>query len=343
MSDQTDREAAMKYLKQVCVAIATLLVLYGIVQLLNFLSDLANVHMSYYLWLAFHVIAAVLIIFIGFRVYSVAKTIRVTHLIRLWREAHPQFLVPLLGCAVLLPFILYPLPASTFIHPQPFRPYSVHDSISFPYRLDYKWNLQSGGSVEMYTTYNYPTMPYKILVDIISTNQGWIVIPYEIDGSNAILEALGPARANINIGMIDNGRYIFKVVMSDAVDIFEIYKTDNRFWLEEMVTKRGKIVQKGEFEKRLDGFKVEFIGFPSIDNETRTFVLETIQEIGGEIIETKSYFEGWTVYVYFYYGGDLSSLRQIIREIATTHPKYMIGIHSNTGWYALTWVPDSYQ
>lgn len=195
----------------------------------------------------------------------------------------------------------------------------------------------------MYTTHIYSTTPYQIRIDVILMSQGWIIIPYEIDGSNALLEALGPARANINLGMIDNGRYIFKVVMSDAVDIFEIYKTDNRFWLEEVMTTRGKIVQKSEFEKRLDGFKVEFIRFPNIDNETKTFVLETIQEIDGEIIETKSYFEGWTVYVCFCYGGDLSSLRQIIRQIATTHPKYMIGIHSNTGWYALTWVSDSYQ
>lgn len=143
----------------------------------------------------------------------------------------------------------------------------------------------------MYTTYTYPTMPYRILIDVISISQGWVIIPYEIDGSNAIAQAFGPARAEIELGMIENGNYIFKVVMSDAIDIFEIHKTNNKFWLEEVRVTKGTVIQKSEFDKRLDGFKVEFIGFPNIDNKTKDFVLESIQEVGGEIINTESYYE----------------------------------------------------
>jgi len=324
----------MKYLKQICYAVAVLLVLFGIVQMLNFLSDLANIYVSYYLWIAFQIVAAILIIFIGFRVYSIAKTIKATNLTQLWREMRPQFLGLTLGCSVLLTVTLYPLPASSSIYPQIFQLYSGHYPISLPYKLDYKWDLESGGSIQMYTTYAYPTMPYRILIDVISISQGWVIIPYEIDGSNAICQAFGPARAEIELGMIENGNYIFKVVMSDIIDIFDIHKTNNKFWLEEVRVTKGTVVQKSEFDKRLDGFKVEFIGFPNIDNKTKDFVLESIQEVGGEIIDTESYYEGWTVYVYFYYGGDLSNLRQIIIELAKDNLWYWIRISSNTGWFA---------
>lgn len=334
MTEKKSRELTMKYLKQVCFAVATLLVLYGIIQLLNLLSDLANIYVSYCLWVAFQIVAAILIIFIGFRVYSIAKTIKATNLMQLWREMRPQFLGLILGCSVLLTVTLYPLPASSSIYPQIFQPHSDHYPISFQYKLNYKWNLEGGGSIQMYTTYNYPTMPYQILVDVISMSQGWVIIPYEIDGSNAILQAFGPARAEIELGMIENGHYIFKVVMSDALDIFEIHKTDNKFWLDEVKVTKGAVVQKNGFAKRLDGFKVEFIGFPNIDNETKDFVLESIREIGGEIIDTESYYEGWTVHVYFCYCGDLSNLRQIIIELAKNNLWYWIRISSNVGWFA---------
>jgi hypothetical protein len=336
VTEQKSQEPTTKYLKQVCFAVAILLVLYGIVQVLNFLSDFASIYVSYYLWVAFQIIAAILIIFIGFRVYSIAKTIKATNLTQLWKEVRPQLLGLTLGCFVLVTFTLYPLPASNPVYPQIFQPYSGHYPISFPYRLNYRWNLESGGSIQMYTTYNYPTMPYQILVDVISVSKGWVVIPYEIDGSNAILQAFGPAGAEIKLGVTENGNYIFKVVMSDAIDIFEIHKTDNKFWLEEVRVTRGSVVQKDEFDKRLDGFKVEFVGFPNIDNETKDFVLENIQEIGGEIIDTESYYEGWTISMYFYYGGDVSNLRQVIIELAKNNRWYWIRISSNMGWFAQT-------
>lgn len=186
----------------------------------------------------------------------------------------------------------------------------------------------------MYTTHIYPTMPYQILFDLTLMSEAWVIVPYEIDGSNAILQAFGPARAEIELGMIENGNYIFKVVMSDTIDIFEIQKTDNTFWLGEVRVTKGTVVQKSEFDRRLDGFKVEFIGFPNIDNETKDFVLESIQEVGGEIIKTESHSEGWNFYAYFYYGGDLPNLRRIIIELAKNNLWYWIRISSNTGWFA---------
>jgi len=340
---QSEREEVLRYLKHVCFAVAVLLVLYGIIQLLNFLSDLAGIYVSYYLWLSFHVIAAILIIFIGFRVYSMSKTIKVTQLASFWAGFRPHLLVLLLSCLAIFPVILYPLPASSFIYPQPLRQYYIHNPITFSYKLNYKWDFQEGGSIQMITTHIYPTMPYRILIDVINVRKGWIVVPYGIDGSGAMLEALGPATASIKLGFIANGDYVLKIVMSDAVDIFVIRKTDNKFWVEQTKVMKGYVVQKSEFEKRLDGFTVEFIGSPNIDNETKNFVLEKIQEMNGEIVDIKSYFEGWTVCWYFYYTGEYSSLRQIIREVATKHPNYMIGIYSNTGWRSMTWVPQSYQ
>jgi len=340
---QGEREAALRYLKQVCFALALLLILYGVIQLLNFLLDLANIYVGYYLWLSFHVLAAFVIIFIGFRVYSIAKTIKMTHLTVVVGGFRPHLFVLLLSCLALLPVILYPLPASSFIYPQPLRSYFIHNPISFSYKLNYGWNFQEGGFVWMITTHIYPTMPYRILTDVINVYNGWIVVPYEIDGSGAILQAVGPATAKIQLGFIANGDYVLKIVMSDAVDIFLIRKTNNKFWVEQIKAIKGQVVQKSEFERRLDGFKVEFIGFPNIDNETKTFVLEKIQEIGGEIVDTESYFEGWSVWWLFYYSGEYSSLRQIIREVATKKPNYMIGIYSNTGWRTMTWVPESYQ
>jgi hypothetical protein len=54
---ESDKEDSMKYLKQIAVAVALLLVLYGIVQLLNFLFDLANFPGVYYLLAFFQIIA----------------------------------------------------------------------------------------------------------------------------------------------------------------------------------------------------------------------------------------------------------------------------------------------
>lgn len=109
---RADKEYAMKYLKQVSIAVAILLVLYGIAQLLNFLFDLANFPGAYYLLALFQIIAAVLFIFIGFRVYSVAKTIKSANLANLWEMGRNQIHALLLGSLALLPLMLYPLLSS---------------------------------------------------------------------------------------------------------------------------------------------------------------------------------------------------------------------------------------
>jgi len=335
------REVAMKYLRQICVAVAILLVLYGVVQLLNFLSDLANIYVSYYLWIAFQIIVAVLIIFIGFRIYSVAKTIIATNLAQLWREARPQFLVILLGCLTLLPVTLFPLPGSNTLCSQLSQLHRVHNPISFSYRLYYHWNYQTGGSISISTTNEYRHGGFQILLDIIPIGNlkpvGWVVIPYQIYDPPGLHPCIiSPAIARIELGRIENGIYIFKIVMSSAIDVFEVHKTNSEFYLEEVRATKGTVVEKSEFEKRLDGFMVRFTGFPDIDNETKNFVSDSIQEIGGVIDETKPYSQGWSVDLLFYYSGDFSSLRQIIVEIAKNHPEYWIRISSNIGWRAQT-------
>jgi len=328
----------MKHLRQACFAIAAILILYGIVRLSNLLLDLVKIYVSHYLWIAFQIIATILIIFIGLRVYSIAKTIKAARFTLIWRESRTPLLVLLLGCLALASVTCYPLSALDSIFPQPFRPFSLHDPISFSYELNYRWNVEKGGSIQMYTKRIYNSMPYEIVVDIISVSNNWVVVPYEIDGSNAIFQALGPATAEIRLGMIENGNHAFVVVMNNATDLFQIHKTDNMFWVEEVNALMGFVVQKNEFERRLDGFNVAFIGFPNIEEETIDFVFESIQQIGGAIIKNESDYGGWTAYIYFYYSGNLSNLRQIILEVAEGHPKYMVGIYSNTGWYELTWM-----
>jgi len=327
MSEHLSRESTKGYLRQISIAVAILLVLYGIVKLLNFLSDLAKIDLSYYLWTTFQIIVSLLIIFIGFRVYSIAKMLRLVDFVQLWREARPQLLALVLGVMALLPAV-NPIYSS----------YSdlIHNPISFSYKLDYRWNSQSGGSIHMYTTFIYSSSPYQILIDIKTTSQGWTIIPYEIDGSHAYLCMLGPAHVEIVLGMIENGDYVFKVLMSDALDLYKIHKTNNSFWIEEINAINGFVVQKNDFEKRLDGYKLVFQIFPDIDNETKDFVLERVEEIGGVIVGTEILYEGREVHVYFYYEDSFSSLRQIILDVAREYPEYMIAFHSNTGWYTLT-------
>jgi len=108
-----NKEAATRYMKQVFIAVAILLVLYGIAQLLNFLLDLSNFPSGYYLFLLFQIIVAVLAIFIGFRVYSLARTIKLTNLTKIWQAERFQILTLLLGSLPLLPLMLYPLPHSS--------------------------------------------------------------------------------------------------------------------------------------------------------------------------------------------------------------------------------------
>lgn len=335
MSEAASQKAAMKYLRQICIAVAALLVLYGVLYLLTFLSDFTNVTVSYHLWIFFQIIAATLIIFIGLRVYSVARTVRQINLGQFWHEARPHLLALLLGCVTLLPIALYPLPSSNLFNTQPFQPYSAHAPISFSYILNYGWNFQEGGSIEMYTTHNYPTMPYLILVDIIPTVQGWVVIPYKIDGSNAFLEAFGPARAEIKLGIIGNGDHVFKVVMSNTIDLFQIHKTYNKFWVEETRTSMGSVVQKSEFEKRLDGFTITFGWAES--NDIRLYALDLVKEAGGEIIDTNIPEYPNPISIRFYFEDTFDKLSNIILDLAKRYPNSSISIHGNDKHYASTY------
>lgn len=338
MNDIENRRVATKYLTQICIAVAILLIFYGVMWFLSAFSDIANFSVSYYLWIFFQMIVAILILFIGFKVYCVAKTIKVANLTRLWSGTRSQILAIILGCLTFLPLIFSPLSTSTVLHTQLFQPDPMHLPISFPYRLDYHWNYETGVCITIYTAFDFSHGGVQILFDIVPMGNlkllGWAVTPYEIYASpGAHIQVLMPARATIKLGKIKNGVYVFKIVMSDAIDVFEIHKTENRFYLEALNVTKGIVAQKSEFEKRLDGFSVSFIGYPNIDSKTKEFVLSRVLEMGGMILDTESCFEGWSVDVLFYYAGDFSNLRQIIIRIARNSTQYWIRIKSNTGWF----------
>lgn len=337
MSDVKNQRAAMKNLKQICIAVAILLILYGVVHLLGAFSDLANFSVGQYSWIFCQIIVAVLILFIAFRVYCMSKIIELTDLPRLRSGTRPQILAVVLAGLTFLPFIFSPLSASTTLYTQLFQPNPIHLPISFPYRLEYRWNYEGGARIKIYTTFRFSHGGVQILLDIVPLGDlkllGWAVTPYKIYSSPDMHpQVISSASATIKLGKIKNGVYIFKIVMSDAVDVFEINKTESRFSLEAAKATKGTVVQKSGFEKRLDGFRVEFIGYTNIDNNTKEFVLGKIREIGGNILGTRSYYEGWSVDVDFYYSGAFCDLRQIIIEIAENTTQYWIRIESNTGW-----------
>lgn len=334
MSEADSQKATMNCVKQICIAVAALLILYGFLHVLNLLSDFANVAISYYLWIFFQIVVAFLVIFIGLRIYSIARTIRQTSLKPLWHEIRAHLLALLVGCITLLPMALYALPASNLSLTKPFQPYSAHTPISFSYRLDYGWNFQSGGFIYMYTTQIYRTTPYQILVDVIPTIKGWIVVPYKIDGSSAVLQSLGPARAEINLGSIGNGDYVFKVVMNDVTDLFEIHKIDNKLWVEETRTSMGSVVQKSEFEKRLDGFTIGYGWAES--NEIRLYALDLIKETGAEVIDTDIPEYPNPISVRFYFNGTFDKLSSIILDLAKQYPNSSIYIYGNDKHYETT-------
>lgn len=329
MSDRADHEAAMKYLKQICIAVAIFLLFYGALLILNLLLNVADFPVGDGLRILSQVIVAIFLIFIGIRIYSVAKTIRATSPPQLWRRTRPYLSAALLGCITLLPIMLYPLPFSSSLYTRPFLLYSSHTPISFEYVLSDSWDFRNGGAIYMFTTYRYPSMCYQILVDNISTSQGWIIMPYAIDGSNAVLTAFGPAEAEIELGFIENGDYDLEIVMSDSTDSFRIHKTESKFWIEEAKSSLGSVFSEDEFEKRLDGFVIDF-GFEE-NNEIRSYAVRSIGKVGGEITDTWMPGDPIPWRVRFYYKGDFSNLSNIIVELANQYPSSFVCLLGNIG------------
>lgn len=329
----------MKYLRQICVAVAILLILYGAMQLIDRLSSLVNIYVSWYLWIVFQIIAAILIIFIGLRLYSLGKTIMAANFTQRRSEARPYVFALLLGGLALLPVTLLPLPSSNGLYAGPLQLHVLHKPISFSYRLHYRWNHQTGGSILISTTRRYSHGGIQILLDIIPVGElklvGWVVIPYEIyDSPGAHPCVISPAVGSIELGNLENGVYSLRILMRGATDVFAVHKLHNAFSLEEVRVSKGTVAPKSEFEKRLDGFRVRSFGASNISSEVENFVLDRLRGIGGVIDAAQSQFEGESVDVSFYYGGDLADLRQIIAEIANDQPKYSIRIDSNIGWLA---------
>jgi hypothetical protein len=324
-----------KYLKQTGLAVAVLLILYGVAYLFNYFSDLINFSPNYVLWMLFQIIMVILLIFIGTRIYAFSKAIRLGDFFRQHRS-RSQIAATALGFIAIIPFILFPLPASPWFHSAFFR--IDHEPISFRYRLYYAWNQQSGASVRISTVAEFSHGGVVILYDITPIYdfrlEGWIIVPYSLyDAPGLHIEVISPASAVVQLGKIMSGEYVLKIVMSDGTDTFYVQKTDQVFSVTEGVVTEGELVGKNEFEKRLDGFRVEYVGYPVIDNVTKQCIIDRICELGGAILGTENgSTDGWVVYLNFLYAGDESNLRHIITQLAFNNTGYWIRIQSNTGW-----------
>jgi hypothetical protein len=320
-----DDKRAIKYLKQMTLAIAILLILYGAAYLLNNFLDVINFSLSYLVWMFFQIVLAVILIFVGTRIYMLSKTGlgKLVHN----RKYRSKVVGTAIGCLCFLPFILFPLP----------RP--VHQPISFSYRLSYSWDDQSGATVFISTVAEFAHLGVTILYDIkpifASWMRGWYIIPYSIYDSPGIhAQMIGRASVSIPLGNLGSGDYVLKIVMSDATDTFHVQKTPQRFSIEQDVVTRGQLVDKSEFEKRLDGFRVEYVGYPIIGNTTKQFIANRIRLLGGVVlgIENGST-DGWVVYLNFLYSGGQIDLQHIITQLASENTGYWIRIESNTGWF----------
>jgi hypothetical protein len=335
MSDM-DNQKVTKYLKQMSLAIAILLILYGVAYFLNYFLDLVNFSLSYLIWIFFQTVLAIILIFIGTRIYMLSRTSRSGNLFHNGKF-RPQIAAIAMGCLSILPFILFPLPPSPWLHSIFFRP--AHQPISFSYRLGYSWDHQSGASIHISTVAEFSHGGVTILYDIEpifgSRVQGWSIIPYRIyDSPGGHIEVISPAIASIQLGKIMSRDYVLKIIMSDATDTFYVQKTPQTFSLEEGIVTKGKLVEKNNFEKRLDGFRVEYVGYPVIDNNTKQFIINRICQLGGVVLGTENgSTDGWLVYLNFLYAGDEINLQHIITQLANDNTGYWIRIQSNTGWF----------
>ena len=115
MEDREDKETVMEPLRQIGIAIALVVVLYGIMLILDSLFNILGAYIGHYLWLFYQIVVAILIIFVGAKLYVIAKTIKVVDLKRMARSFQkekaslqalivpPAFLITLFLLAGLLP------------------------------------------------------------------------------------------------------------------------------------------------------------------------------------------------------------------------------------------------
>jgi hypothetical protein len=246
-----------------------------------------------------------------------------------------------MGLLCLLPLILLPSPISSSFISMLLKPH--HQSISFSYRLGYSWDEQDGAKLWMATKTIYPHFGVQILYDLEPVAepklQGWVMIPYSIyDPPGMHEQVLSSAAAyGLDLGNITNGDYVFKVVMSAGIDTYYIHKTDQVFSADAGWVSQGELVAETDFEKRLDGFTVECVGYPIVDNRTKQFIADQIRQTGGTIlgIENGST-DGWVADLHFFYSGDKSNLRHIITQLDMNDTDDWVKISSNTHWFTQT-------
>jgi len=216
------------------------------------------------------------------------------------------------------------------------------EAMSFAYELDYSWHYSKGGHLIITRTdKTYTTQPIHILAEVTTLSNGWLILPYNIL-TRGLLTVLGPAKAEINLGNITDGNYTLSVIMRDAVDEYEVHKTYNMFWVKEINSTYGMVVEKEEFEKCLDGFTVEFMDARFVDHQVNSskmkdYTLSRVEALGGTIVDEYRYTPTDSLLVRFYYQGELQDLAQIIIDLAKMDPSLHIAIFSNTQWRILSW------
>ena len=138
------------------------------------------------------------------------------------------------------------------------------ESIPLLYCLNYGWHWEQGALFTLTTEKYYGILGYEILVDVLQIETGWRVVPYRIKEARVGPDMLGPATALIKLGKIQNGTYTLEIAMKDVVDRYRIHKTDTMFWVEQVSTAYGEVVDKREFAKHLDGFLLYFLRVPPV-------------------------------------------------------------------------------
>jgi len=108
MNDQVDQEVLIKYAKQIGIAIAILLILYGVILILDSLLGMTSVYVSY-LWVFYQILVAIVAIFVGIRLYSASRKIRVADLGLIKRGGFILFLMVSLTCIIFSSVLPKPL------------------------------------------------------------------------------------------------------------------------------------------------------------------------------------------------------------------------------------------
>ncbi len=325
--DEAAQKAVSKHLKRIAYVVAAVLILYGVLHLLNIVSGFTDFSISPYLWVLFQIVIAALLIFVGFEVYSLARTIKRRGTFQHWSEPRLALRTCAVGFMVLLAITLYPFPTLN-LFPVPL--YSSHEPISFSYTLRPLWSYKLGGFVEIITRRGYSVFPYRVFMDVIFVRQGWIAVPYKIalQKGSVVGNMAGPAVGGIVLGNITDCDYFLKIMMSNVVDLFRVRRQGNKFWVEEAEASMGSVVQMSDFEMRIDGFTVRF------DSETSEQVvlqvLDLINQAGAEIIDAYSP-QDPTRNIRFYFDGSFSKLKDIIQYLTEQYPDIWIDILSNAG------------